>query len=215
MKIRIGTLYRLKLVNHLGEINFPGPVMDIGCNDGLLLSSITSPLKVGVDISLPKEKSTDYNFVCADANFLPFKKEVFSQIFLLDVIEHIEEDYLLSDSISFVLSKKGYFLITTPSKNIRLNPFFLTKAISKKWGHHFRLGYTKNELINIFQSNFYIRIDDWNAPYWRFFYLIIRFSSEISYKFSFWLINKVFNCDKKLPQGNHGYYILRGIKENE
>jgi len=45
--------------------------------------------------------------------------------------------------------------------------------------------------------------------------LFIRFSNEISYKFSFCLINKFFNCDKKLPEGNHGYYILKGIKENE
>lgn len=210
MKERVGSLYRLQLIFIKNLIKFTGPVLDIGCHDDLILSNIEAPLKIGVDLDIKKELGKKNLFVCADANFLPFKKGVFKQIFLLDVIEHIEYDYLLSESIAHVLALDGNLFLTTPQKTILMNPFFLTKYISRKWGHIYRLGYTNKELQNLFSKEFDVRFEDWNAPWWRFFYLAIRFIAEFSPFISKLVVKTIIRFDSKNPEGHRGYIMMTG-----
>ncbi|OJX45934.1 MAG: hypothetical protein BGO78_03335 [Chloroflexi bacterium 44-23] len=210
MKERIGSLYRLQLIKFLKLSAFDGPILDIGCHDDLILSNIEAPLKIGVDLELKKQLGNKYLFVCADANFLPFKQGVFKQVFLLDVIEHIENANLLPSSIKHVLMLDGCLFLTTPQKTILLNPFFLTKYISRKWGHIYRLGYTQNELEILFSKYFSLEYKDWNAPCWRFFYLLIRFVAEFSPSITRFIIETVFRFDSKKSRGLNGYILMHG-----
>lgn len=211
MKERIGTIYRINLIKHLGLDKACNRVLDIGCHNGYFLSKIEAHIKIGIDLSLPENRYEGL-FVCADANYLPFKKECFDYIFAMDIIEHIEKDSLLSESLNHVLVPNGKFIITTPSENIRLNPWFLTKAISIKWGHIYRLGYSSKRLQELFSENFSLTIQEWNAWWWRFLYLLIRFTSEINQELTVYLIKQVAHLDSKKTSGKSGYLVVFGEK---
>ena len=214
MKIRIGTIYRIELINYLEQTEFKGPVLDVGCHDNSNLNFVTAPLKIGIDMER-EGKIEGINFVQADARFLPFRNDAFDQIFMMDVIEHIDDETGLSKALARVLKPSGEILLSTPSKKIQLNPWFLTKYISKKWGHFYRLGYTDIELKQLFTDDFEITIKEWDAKWWRFFYLLLRFAVEIYPKLGEFLIRKIFALDTKATQGLHGYLILKGKKIHE
>lgn len=213
MKIRIGTLYRIKIINFFNKSEINGPILDIGCHNGEILDCINAPLKVGIDVEITTYKK-EINFVCADANHLPFKKESFDKVFLLDVIEHIEDESPLPQNIYNCLKPSGSFFLTTPSKNIRMFPGFLTGFISKKWGHIYRRGYTKNGLSKFFSEKFIITFHEWNAQWWRFFYLFIRGVALFSTSLSSKLIDVVFKLDTLKSEGVRGYLVLEGIRKN-
>ncbi len=215
MKERIGSLYRIQIIKHFNLNNINGKVLDIGCHNGFILSQIDAQLKIGIDLELPKHKHRHINYVCADVNHLPFKKEAFDKILLLDVIEHIFEDVLVPESIYRVLVQNGSFFLSTPSDQIKLFPSILTKPISRKWGHIFRLGYSIERLRELFSKHFIFNICEWNANYWRVLYLPIRLISIFSTKITNWLIIKVFLFDKESTFGSNGYYITTGIKNDQ
>lgn len=213
MKVRIGTLYRIQIIDYFNKRNINGAVLDIGCHDGIFLKNVEAPLKIGIDVEL-KNVSDGIYFVQADANYLPFKKETFTQVYLMDVIEHIEDDKKLPLSIYRVLKTSGSFFLTTPSMNIQLFPWFLTNAISKKWGHIYRIGYSYEELKNLFQKYFVLTFYEWDATWWRTFYLGIRLISEISFRLTASIIKLIFTLDAKNTKGLKGYLILEGIKKD-
>lgn len=212
MKIRIGTIYRVELIKHFRLTEFIGPVLDVGCHDNTNLSEIKAPIKIGIDLERG-DKIDGINFVQADAKFLPFKSNCFEQIFMMDVIEHIEDERDLSASLFRVLKPSGNIFLTTPSKAILLNPWFLTKYISEKWGHYYRLGYTEDELSELFSDEFNLLIDTWNAQWWRFFYLFLRSTIEIFPKFGISLVKRIFALDARQTEGVHGYLTLKGKKK--
>ncbi len=213
MKIRIGTLYRREIIKFFKKNKVDGPVLDVGCHKGEILDSIDAPLKVGVDIKFKNVRDSMY-FVMADANHLPFKKKAFKQIFLLDVIEHIEDESPLSSSLRHALQPSGAFFITTPSKHIQIFPWFLTNFVSKKWGHYFRKGYSFNELDSLFKDNFKITKYNWNAQWWRTLYFLIRAMAEVSSSLSKKLVKFVFKRDSQHHEGNRGYLIIEGVRKN-
>ena len=214
MNERVGSLYRLEIIKYLQYTDNQGAVLDIGCHDNLILSHIDAPLKIAVDIVRPSVPC-NILFVQADINHLPFMDGAFNQVFILDVVEHVKEDYLIPNSLLRVLSPKAGFLLTTPSKSIRLYPGFLTNYISQKWGHVYRLGYSKSELLKLFNQDFYLKFMEWNAPWWRFFYLPIRLLSEISPYLMKLLIKIIFFLDTLSVHGDKGYFVLEGTPKNE
>lgn len=207
--IRIGSYYRSKILQTSKSLKSVERVIDIGSHDGYLLSFFPDSLKIAVDVLLPVEH-IDCPFVIADAKALPFKDGSFDLALLMDVIEHIEDETGLSDSLARIIDKEGGLFLTTPSVNISLFPKFLTKAISKKWGHHFRLGYTKDKLKLIFQDNFSIEIEDWNAPFFRLFYLPLRLMNMVSSKIAFFFLDRVALYDALHKNGLQGYLLLTG-----
>lgn len=214
MKLRIGTIYRIELLQYFKKTEVSGPILDIGCHHGEILTIINAPIKIGIDIDR-KHVSDSVYFVQADANHLPFKKGLFSRIYILDVIEHIEDDSNLTFVFSSHLQPSGSFFLSTPSKDILLFPRFLTGYISKKWGHYYRRGYSKERLIELFNDEFVLHFSEWNARWWRAFYLIIRLINEVNPSLCAKVIKIIFSMDSKKPDGNHGYLILEGIKKNE
>lgn len=207
--IRIGSHYRSRILQICKNFKSVEKVVDIGSHDGYLLSFFHADFKVAVDILLPV-KQLNYPFVVADAKALPFEECSFDLALLMDVIEHIEDESGLSDSLARILNKEGGFVLTTPSENISLFPKFLTKAISRKWGHYFRLGYSKEKLKAIFQNNFSLQIEDWNAPFFRLFYLPLRFIKMVSTKVAFFLLDRIALYDASHKHGLQGYLLVIG-----
>ncbi|MCB2214123.1 class I SAM-dependent methyltransferase [bacterium] len=213
MKIRIGTLYRIKLLSYFKKLKIDGPVLDIGCHNGEILDRIDAPLKIGIDLDIKNYKG-GVNFVRADANHLPFKKESFAWISILDVIEHIEDERLLSENMFNCLKTSGSFFLTTPSKDIHMFPGFLTGFISNKWGHFYRRGYAKSTLSKLFSEKFNLTFHEWNAQWWRFFYLFIRGAALFSTAIASKMIDVVFKMDSSKSDGMKGYLILEGTPKN-
>lgn len=104
-------------------IDTGGKLLDIGCGDGVLLSSVGRCESLfGVDISSPALKiavSRGLKVLKIDFNTgnIPFKDHIFNTIVCLDVIEHIFEPDELIREAKRLLKKGGIFIVSTP--NIR------------------------------------------------------------------------------------------------
>lgn len=122
-------------------------VLDVGCFDAYWLSTQSAKNKYGLDVDIDK-KYRDINYIKASALNIPFEDNKFDQVFAFDVIEHLPqntEEKFISELIR--VAKNGSEIIfTTPSKNIKIFPNFLTNWINKKWGHLKCNGYSKEEL---------------------------------------------------------------------
>ncbi|MEA3352006.1 MAG: glycosyltransferase [Chloroflexota bacterium] len=205
---RLGSAYRQAMLELLEIPTSSGRVLDAGCQDGFFLSHLKAAMRVGVDIA-PDAGKSGIEYIQADANQLPFDADTFDQIYALDVIEHIEDDAAFARSLKRTLAPGGRILITTPSQHIRLNPPFLTRWISKKWGHTRRLGYTAQKIRSLFeQNNLTAVVHPWNGPNYRCWYLALRLLQYIKPGLAIKLAQKTAQLDFHRQKGNHGFYIL-------
>jgi 2-polyprenyl-3-methyl-5-hydroxy-6-metoxy-1,4-benzoquinol methylase len=211
LKPRLGTLYRDEMLNLLNKRVNQGKVLDVGCHDGYWLSKIEAPFRVGVDLD-PIHGVPSLSLVCADGRKLPFVRQSFDQVYALDVIEHIQEDRAFADTLSQVIKPGGNLFLSTPSLRIKLFPAFLTRWISLKWGHDLRLGYEPDKLIEYFKDDLTVGVRSWNAPAYRFLYLPLRFLSSFAPKIAANLVRRIARWDYRHQEGNHGFYLLEGVK---
>jgi hypothetical protein len=205
---RMGSVYRYEMLQNTGLIaSKDDKVLDIGCYDGLLLSKTNANLRVGVDL-LPNPGLSNISFVIADANNLPFKLRSFDKIYALDIIEHIDDDRSFSHSVTNLVADDGKMILTTPSDQIRLYPPFLTRWISRKWGHIYRLGYSHKKLNELFGENLHLQIQSWNAPGYRLFYPALRALQKIFPRYSEKFVRLICRWDYRWQVGNHGFIIM-------
>lgn len=103
-------------------------ILDVGCGAGVLLSCVPSCYKVGIDMNfdaLKQIKKLDKNIdaVLADAQFLPFKTDVFTTItamHLFPVIDILEGNWKQSiKEVNRVAKKKNVLLITGANRASR------------------------------------------------------------------------------------------------
>lgn len=203
---RLGTIYRDALLTILHKRASNGKVLDVGCHDGYFLSTLTAPVRVGVDLD-PRPGNSGLTLICADGRHLPFCDGAFDFVYALDVIEHVEDDRAFATSLSRMVAPGGMLFLSTPSLNIRLTPPFITEWVGRKWGH-LRLGYTAAELISVFDDGLDIRITLWNAPVWRFCYLALRFLFAFLPRLTARLVRYIARWDAAHTQGEHGYLLL-------
>jgi putative flippase GtrA/SAM-dependent methyltransferase len=100
------------------------PVLDLGCGPGVFLHYYGGfpGLKVNLDYSLEQLKygkalNPQALYVNASVSELPFAQGTFSTVFLIETIEHVDEDSgkKVMNEISRVLKKGGRLVLTTPN----------------------------------------------------------------------------------------------------
>jgi ubiquinone/menaquinone biosynthesis C-methylase UbiE len=97
--------------------------LDIGCYDGEFLVSLKGKMAgklVGADVCLDaireaRAKAPDTEFVHLDRTVpLPFAKETFTFVTILDVLEHVYEQEELLQELHRVMVPAGRLIVTTP-----------------------------------------------------------------------------------------------------
>jgi ubiquinone/menaquinone biosynthesis C-methylase UbiE len=98
--------------------------IDVGCGIGYVLKKIPrkNNLLVGLDVnrSLVKHarkecQGKEYHFMVADACKLPVTNNVFDDVFMVEVIEHLREPNAALAECVRILRPKGRLLLTTPN----------------------------------------------------------------------------------------------------
>lgn len=119
-------------------------ILDIGCGTGGNFNTLRDFGKVvGVDnskqaLEFAKQKGHT-NTVVASAIDLPFADQKFNCVVMLDVLEHIEDDYSALEEAYRVLKPDGSFLLTVPAYQ------WLWSGHDEALGHIRR--YVKNNII--------------------------------------------------------------------
>lgn len=113
----------------LNQVNFNGPILDLGCGEGKVSSVIFNHIDVGLDIEIGEIKKAKSiksykTLVFGNACFLPFTNESFNLVFSNSVIEHIPNLENVLKETSRVLKYGGYFCFTVPSVNFGEFLFF-------------------------------------------------------------------------------------------
>ena len=118
-------------------------ILDIGCNEGKILNFLKNPDYFGIDINKDKILDKEIKFKQADLNKdeLPFKKEKFDFVLLLDVLEHVVNPQKLLLDSKQKLNSNGKLIITLPNDYHLLNKirFVLNKHLTENpfapYGH--------------------------------------------------------------------------------
>lgn len=209
--MRMGTYYRSLVLDYLNIEPEGNRILDVGCYDGYFLSKSKAKENIGVDLN-PIKKYNNIRYIKGDILNLNFKKK-FDKIFAFDVIEHVKEDKLFLEKLISFLSNNGALILSAPSKNLKIFPWFLTKWIAiKKWNHIHRIGYNKKEIEKILDNNYNLNFIEWNAPIYRNFYLPLRFMWFISQKLTKKIIDNIIKIDFKLKKGNNGFLFFKILK---
>jgi SAM-dependent methyltransferase len=111
------TRQRIELIVKVIKNIKPRKILDVGCGSGLALQKLDGIVKVGVDLStlaLNKIKNENIDRICADAQHLPLKNNVFDTIICGDILEHIPNLNLAVFEIKRVMMSKAYLVVTLP-----------------------------------------------------------------------------------------------------
>ncbi len=96
-------------------------VLDVGCGSGLFFRHIdVAKMVVGIDISRKllfqaKEKTrkiSDSHMLLADADHLPFKRMVFSEVFAFTVLQNMPKPAVTLKELRRVAKRSGRFVVT-------------------------------------------------------------------------------------------------------
>ena len=113
------------LIKEIKRYHDKGLILDIGCGDSyfdleLLKSNIDITRLYGIDINL--DKKIDINRYYAVNSYSKLDKKKFDTIIMLDVLEHIEDDYeFLNNTVSKLLKDDGCIILTVPAHNFLYN----------------------------------------------------------------------------------------------
>lgn len=102
-----------------------GIVLDVGCGQGLFLQRISedSLLRVGVDASLKmleeaKEVTGSVaDFLCADADHLPFRERVFDSVFSFTLLQNMPDPSFTLCEMLRIAGRSGIVVVSFPMKS--------------------------------------------------------------------------------------------------
>lgn len=101
-------------------------ILDIGCNDGKIRFFFKNPNYFGIDVNKNlinnlKKQGIKAKQIDLNRQNLPFKKEKFDYILLLDILEHVINPEKLLRDAKEKLNKNGKIIITLPNDYHILN----------------------------------------------------------------------------------------------
>jgi ubiquinone/menaquinone biosynthesis C-methylase UbiE len=139
-------------------------ILDLGCGIGLFATAFHNWAYIGVDISsksikVAKKHFQDYNFVVANAYYLPFKDSSIGIIFGNGIIHHVE--LRIFKEIIRVMKRDGTFIAFEPNQR---NPIGARKVAT--------VGETglRKEAIEMvlqrFRVNYFIKTIHWIPDWW-------------------------------------------------
>lgn len=176
---------RRRLLKILLSKKEPEKILDIGCGTGETLSFLRKVFPeaelYGIDLSpvaVKYAKSRGHQKIFrASALKLPFKKNFFDTILILDVLEHIKNHQKVIFEANRVLKNEGQIIITSPALS------FIWSNHDKRQGHQRR--YTQKEIREL-ARNANLKVSFIN--YFNFFFsfpiIVIRLLGKVkSFKF--------------------------------
>lgn len=206
--MRLGEAYRIESLRARG-IGIEGErILDVGCHDGALLSSLGGRVRVGVDLAPQRSRGSMW-LVQADGRCLPFRRGYFDQIVALDVLEHVQDDARLAGELVRVGRMGAQILITTPALTIRMFPPFLTDWISARWGHRWRRGYSMQGLVELMGGRCRCTVEPWSGGAYRLAYLFLRLLAAAWPALALRIVRWLALYDARHSEGHHGFYWLR------
>ena len=111
----------------LMTVDFPTPMLDFGCGDGMFTEAIfgKQPGIFGVDIAsgeLPSARDSGVyprGVQYADGHALPFRANTFGSVYSNSVVEHIPDPQNVLPELGRVLRPGGILVLTVPSNRFR------------------------------------------------------------------------------------------------
>ncbi len=149
-------LWRSIEAKTLATLEFPAPMLDFGCGDGLYTEAIfgKQPGIYGNDIAkaeLPSARDSGVYFrgvQFADGHALPYPDSFFGCVYSNSVVEHIPDPHNVLPELSRVLRPGGMIVFTVPSDRFRslldgyrkapdrASAEAYAKSVDAKFAHH-------------------------------------------------------------------------------
>lgn len=153
--------------------------LDVGCSDGNIAGFLQGFGKVyGFDVifdSLRDCLKKDYSVLQADAIKIPFKDETFDAVTLLDVSEHVDDDYALFSEVYRVCKSPAVIFVDVPAHKVLWGAHDI-------WNNHKRR-YAKSNFKKLAQyCNFKIARITYLHPHLFLPLLLLRLSDRIGRK---------------------------------
>ena len=104
-------------------------VLDIGCADGMfskvILDATNASSLIGIDVIKTSinwakkhwKKNKKMKFIVGDAQELKFKSDEFDAVYIMEVLEHVENPLKVLLEVKRVLKKNGFGVFLVPSDN--------------------------------------------------------------------------------------------------
>jgi len=154
-------------------------ILDIGCGTGETMSFVKSFLSksklTGVDnsqVAINFARKRGHKVLKVNALKLPFEDNTFDVILILDVIEHIKDDYAFLSEAKRVLKKSGKIIVTAPALQ------FIWSKHDTGQGHYRR--YTRHMMRDLARQS---RLKISRLSYFNFFLsfpiIVIRLLSRL------------------------------------
>jgi ubiquinone/menaquinone biosynthesis C-methylase UbiE len=103
-----------KYFAELVQVCAPGPLLEIGCGEGLLMSAMLSEEKVGIDPSIHAltraQRRASAQLAAAQAEYLPFSNGQFGAVTAVGVMEHFGDPQCAIREIHRVLAHGGAYV---------------------------------------------------------------------------------------------------------
>ncbi|MGI6209102.1 MAG: class I SAM-dependent methyltransferase [Anaerolineae bacterium] len=205
--------YRWLVLNHLFDLTqLPTPLVDVGCDDGGFLAQLPQRPAIGIDRVLPaswRQGAHSYR-VAGDATALPLSPASAGSLLAIDVIEHVRDDKGMAKELLRVLAPGGVLLLSTPHKDYRLFPPWVMERAEAAWGH-VRRGYSVPDLLGLvpgLQTELVLWPNIWFAR----LYLAMWSARRLSARVAKSLVDVCFALDRRCPQREGGWLVLRATK---
>jgi len=152
-------------------------------------------------------------FIRLDAHFLPFKRQVFDKVAILEVLEHLDDDKKCVEEINRVLKESGQITLSVPIDNIINHLSFFNYLKHKR---HYLIAQISKLLI---QNGFRMEEIKVSGGIWdlisEFIYLVLKHLFRSSYREPNFLRKRVEMEYENLPVRNQtrGRIILLNARK--